>query len=210
MAIHVTALNHRLKGRQEQFLDDMHVSERRWFAIHTSSRHEKRAVEDLKKSGIEAYVPLRNKVRHYKTKTVVREIPLLTGYIFVHIKLSEVGTVIRGLYTRGFVRPGKDRRQVTQEEIDLLRALSIDRELDWQEVTDTFDFTEGTLVEIISGTLAGLRGHYVRKKSRKTFIISLLGGGACLASCEIDPTLLAPVGDESRAHRVEDVDKPLR
>jgi hypothetical protein len=74
--------------------------------------------------------------------------------------------------------------------MDLLRRLSTDRTLDWETVEDSFDFSEGTPVEIIKGPLAGVRGHYISKKNKKTFVIALGSLNACLATCEVDPRYL--------------------
>lgn len=193
MAIHVTSLRHRLQSREPRHTDDLHVTEQRWFAVRTSSRHEKKAAAELSRAGIECYVPLREKVCHYASKTVLRELPLLTGYVFVHIRLAEEMTVTKAHYTAGFLRLGRDRRRVTDEEIRILKLLSTDRQMNWETVENSFDFSEGTPVEIITGPMAGVRGHYLHKKSKKSFVISLAGGGACLSTFEIDPLLLAPI-----------------
>ena len=174
-------------------VDELHVSEPRWFAVRTSSRHEKQALKQLCRAGVEAYIPLRQKTVHYTGKTVIRELPLLTGYVFVRIVRSEELAVLRAQYTAGFVRIGRQRRRVTNAEIDLLQRISSDRQLDWQSVEEAFDFREGTPVEILKGPLAGVRGYYLHKKSKKTFVISLSGLGACLATCEVDPRYLVAI-----------------
>ncbi|OAV44290.1 UpxY family transcription antiterminator [Lewinella sp. 4G2] len=211
MSLTITTLNHRLRARVPSRTDDLHVTEKRWFAVRTSSRHEKRAVQELRKAGIEAYIPLREKVVQYASKTVSRELPLLTGYVFVRIVLAEELTVRKAHYTAGFVTLGRDRRRVLDEEIEVLKKLSTDRQLDWVEVEEAFAFKPGTPVEIISGPLAGVRGTYQDKKSKKRFIISLGGLGACLATCEIDPRLLAVIGSDQplpESHSTENT-KPL-
>ena len=196
MAIHITSLNHRLSSRSPSRTDELHVTEKRWFAVRTSSKHEKRAARELASLGVESYVPLRQKVCHYTRKTVTRELPLLTGYVFVRIILSEELTVRKAHYTAGFVRIGRDRTRVTDEEIELLRVISSDRQLDWQTIEESFAFAHGTPVEIIRGPLSGVRGHYIEKKSKKSFVISFGGLGACLATCEVDPRyLVALTGD---------------
>lgn len=190
MALKISSLNHRLQTKTSSPVDDLHETERRWFAVRTSSRHEKRAVKELTGLGVEAYIPLREKQYNYTSKKGKRELPLLTGYVFVNIKRNEENLVRFAHYVSSFVKIGQIRRRVTQEEIDLLRKLSTDRTLDWETVEDAFDFSEGTPVEIIKGPLAGVRGKYVSKKNKKTFVIALGSFGACLSTCEIDPRFL--------------------
>lgn len=190
MAIRISSLNHRFSSAETTVVDDMHVTERRWFAVRTSSRHEKKAGNELRKAGIECYVPLRERIYHYPSKQVRRELPLLTGYVFVFIRKEEEPIVRRAHYVSSFVTLGKNRRQISEEEMQLLRTLSTDRELSWETVEDAFDFEAGTPVEIIKGPLVGIRGYYLSKKNKKTFLISLGGLGACLSTCEVDPTFL--------------------
>lgn len=190
MALHFTSLHHHLSVHRDNFADDMHLSERRWFAVRTASKHEKSAVKELTRLGIEAYIPLRQKTYNYTSKKVIRELPLLSGYVFVHVCRAEEHTVRFSHYVSRFVTIGKQRKRVTEEEMSLLKKISTDRELDWLTVEDAFDFSEGTPVEIIRGPLAGVRGIYLNKKNKKTFVIALGSLDACLATCEVDPTFL--------------------
>ena len=190
MAIRISSLNHSLQRLKDAPADDMHVSERRWFAVRTAAKHEKMAVKELCVLGIKAYIPLREKTYNYSSKKVTRELPLLSGYVFVHIMRKEESAVRSANYVSRFVTLGKDRKKVTDAEMDLLYRISTDRKLDWQTVEDAFDFTEGTPVEIIKGPLAGVRGIYLNKKNKKTFVIALGSFHACLSTCEIDPRYL--------------------
>lgn len=190
MALHFTSLNSKLRPRNDAFSDDLHLEERRWFAVRTAAKHEKKAVRELSRAGIEAWTPVREKVYNYTSKKVTRQLPLLVGYAFVKINQPEEITVRRAHYVARFVTVGKRRKCVTPTEIELLQKISTDRQLDWTTVDEAFDFAEGTPVEIIHGTLAGVKGIYLKKKNKKTFVIALSGLGACLSTCEIDPTAL--------------------
>lgn len=203
MAIRISSLNHSLRPLKNAPTDDMHVSERRWFAVRTAAKHEKIAVKELRSLGIECYIPLREKTYNYTSKKVIRELPLLSGYVFVHILRSEENTVRFANYVSRFVTLGRNRKKVTDTEMELLRKISTDRKLDWQTIEQSFDFTEGTPVEIIKGPLAGVRGIYVNKKNKKTFVIALGSLHACLSTCEVDPRYLValdgaqPISDEA-------------
>jgi len=173
----------------------MHLTERRWFAVRTRSKHEKRAATELERLSIEYYLPLREKVKHYdgRKAPTITQLPLLTGYLFVNIRKEEEQSVIRSHYVSSFLTLGGERRQVKDAELDLLRTLSADRNLDWETLDDTFDFSEGTPVEIIKGPLAGTKGYFLDRKNKKTFLIRLGSLNACLSTCEVDPQFLAPL-----------------
>jgi transcription antitermination factor NusG len=206
MALKISSLNHRLRAKTSATIDDLHETERRWFAVRTSSRHEKRAVKELQGKGVEAYIPLREKQFNYASKKGSREIPLLTGYVFVNVKRSEEDLVRFAHYVSCFVKIGQIRRRVTEEEMTLLRKLSTDRTLDWETVEEAFDFSEGTPVEIIRGPLAGVRGKYISKKNKKTFVIALGSLGACLSTCEIDPRFLVALSGSLPPEEARDED----
>ncbi|MEO0732262.1 MAG: transcription termination/antitermination NusG family protein, partial [Bacteroidota bacterium] len=158
MPIRISGLAHRMDNYPSREGDDMHLTERRWFAIRTRSKHEKMAARELKRSGIEYYLPLRQKVAHYKGRKNVTttEIPLLSGYLFVFIHQREELTVQKADHVSSFVRLGKQRLRVKEAELDLLRKISTDRDLDWQTIDDAFAFAEGMPVEIIRGPLTGV------------------------------------------------------
>ena len=147
----------------------------------------------LERDGIEHYLPLRDRPFTYKSKTGVRQIPLLGGYVFVKIISSQSVVVLQPSQVFGFVRLGRNRKQVTQAEIDLLRRLSSDNALEWAVEEKASAFNPGCRVEIARGPLAGVRGYYVQAKTKKTFLVSFDGLDARLMTCEVSPTDVIPI-----------------
>ena len=188
----VTANPNPLKSPQASYVDDLHPVQARWFAIRVGHRKEKAVVKQLAREGVEYFLPLRDRPYKYKSKTGVRQIPLLGGYLFVRIVSAEVSLVLRPSYVFGFVKLGRNRKQVTQQEIDLLRRISSDDTLEWA-VEAAPAYAAGCLVEIARGPLAGVRGHYVAAKNKKTFIISFGGLDARLTTCEVSPGDIIPL-----------------
>ena len=61
-----------------------------WFAVYTTSRHEKRVAEHFSHREIEHYLPLYRSERKWKDGSrVTLDLPLFPGYIFVHIAKTE-------------------------------------------------------------------------------------------------------------------------
>ena len=181
-------------------LDDLHAEEYRWFAIRVGNRKEKVVAKLLNRDGIETYLPLRDRPFNYKSKTGVRQIPLLGGYLFVRITRRESLQVLQPTYVFGFVKLGQERRQIKPAELDLLRKLSTDNSLEWVVEDKLETLQPGSLVEICRGPLAGVRGHYVDAKNKKTFIISFGGLDARLMTCEVSPKDVVPLdGDVQEA-----------
>lgn len=66
---------------------------KKWYAVYTRSRWEKKVHGLLEDKGVECYCPL-NKVRHkWSDRYKIVEEPLFKSYVFVRINLSEQQTV---------------------------------------------------------------------------------------------------------------------
>ena len=172
--------------------DHLDAVEPRWFALKVGHRKEKVVVKLLERQGVECFLPLRDRPFKYKSKTGVRQIPLLGGYLFVKIVSAQANLVLQPNFVFGFVKIGRNRRQVTPEEINLLQRLSTHNTLEWVVEEKTEVLEVGTPVEIVRGPLAGVRGHYVAAKNKKTFIISFGSLDARLV-CEVSPDIVVPI-----------------
>ncbi len=68
---------------------------RNWYAVYTCPNHEKRVEKHFRIEGLESYLPLYRVKRRWKNRTtVVLEIPLFPGYLFVRIAQAEQGRVL--------------------------------------------------------------------------------------------------------------------
>ena len=61
-------------------------TERRWFAVYTTCRHEKRVAQHLEQRHIEHFLPLYRTQHRWKDGShVVVDLPLFPGYVFVRV-----------------------------------------------------------------------------------------------------------------------------
>ena len=97
--------------------------EKKWFAIYTKYKAEKFVVEQLKKKGISAYLPLIKKTKRYTRKIKHSQVPLINCYAFVCIDQSEYSKVLETEYVLKFIRQGKNLISIPQYEIDLLERI---------------------------------------------------------------------------------------
>ena len=177
---------------------DLHPTERRWFAVRVGPRKEKVVARQLEGRGIGHYLPLRERVFNYQRKSGTRQLPLLPGYLFVYACRADYLPVISTTYVYGFVKIGREFRRVTEAEMEVLRRISSDSDVSWEEVAEE-ELAAGTPVEIATGPLAGVRGYFLEQKTRKTFVITFGGLDARLATCEVDPRNLIPLAGERLA-----------
>jgi transcription antitermination factor NusG len=144
--------------------------QRKWFAVYTTCRHEKRVADHLERRTIEHYLPLYRSKRKWKDGSrVTLSLPLFPGYVFVRIGRAERISVLEVPGVLWFV--GNSNSQPTslpEFEIDTLRAA-----LDPSRVEPFPLLTAGQRVRIRSGSLAGIEGIVVRRKNSYRIVITL-------------------------------------
>jgi transcription termination/antitermination protein NusG len=96
-----------------------------WYAIRVRPRFEKKAESQLHKKGIETFLPLLRQVRWWSDRRKMVEVPLFSGYEFVHVHLSP-NERLRVLQTAGvmnFVGFTAGATPVKDEQLESLRRL---------------------------------------------------------------------------------------
>jgi transcription antitermination factor NusG len=144
--------------------------ERKWFAVYTTSRHEKRVAQHLTQREIEFYLPLYRSERKWSDGSrVTLELPLFPGYLFVHIRRTERSRVL-GVPGTLAVVGGTSREPVPlpDEAIDALRD-----GLHLRQAEPHALLTVGQRARIRTGALAGMEGVVLRKKNSYRVILTL-------------------------------------
>jgi transcription antitermination factor NusG len=143
---------------------------RKWFALYTTARHEKRVAEHLAQRQIERYLPLYRSERKWSDGSrVTLELPLFPCYLFIHIRRKERGSV---LAVPGAVTvvggTGGEPAPLPDATIDALRS-----GLELRHAQPHPLLTVGQRVRIRSGALAGLEGIVVRNKNGFRVVMTL-------------------------------------
>lgn len=144
---------------------------RNWYILYTAPRAEKVAKRELEFKGYEVFLPMIKTLRVWKNrqKKMIHQV-LFPNYIFVHTterslpEICQINKVVTYLHCGG--KPSK----IAVRCIDgIKKMLSMNQELtiEYQE------FTEGEMVRIITGPLAGYMGVLTQKKSKSRFGIHL-------------------------------------
>mgnify|MGYP006434587319 CR=1 FL=1 len=156
---------------------NMQVLPKKWFALYTRARYEKRVEEELRRKEIEVFLPkLKTKKQYTDRKKTVEE-PLFKSYVFVKIVYSRKHLDV--LETDGVVCFIKSERKpvvIRNREIDAVkRLIQSNKEL---EVTNR-KFQEGEKVRIAEGPLRGIEGKVKRMhgKAKLQVFIDEIGQG---------------------------------
>lgn len=159
-----------------------------WLVLRTRSRHEKKVHDELLNRGIETFLPLYERWSHWKDRRQRVEFPLFPGYCFVRPLATDRLRVLNTPGASGFIGFNGCAEPVSEGEIAALRRL-IATEIRY----DPHPFlSEGMLVEVTRGPLAGVRGRIVRKdrSTRLVLAVTLIHQAAAL---EIHPADVVPV-----------------
>lgn len=99
------------------------------------------------------------------------ELPLIACYVFVKIKRDKYIPVLETENVFNFVKIANKLSAIPEEEIDILKKVVGDVEL---EVTvEPHKFEVGDKVEIIYGSLTGVKGKLVENNLNKFVVIEL-------------------------------------
>jgi transcriptional antiterminator NusG len=144
--------------------------EPKWFAVYTTSRHEKRVAQHLALREIEYYLPLYRAERKWSDGSrVTLELPLFPGYLFVRIRRTERVRVLEVPGALAVVGGnGREPVPLPDEAVDALRSGLHLRAAEPHPL-----LTVGQRARIRSGALAGMEGIVVRKKNSLRVVLTL-------------------------------------
>ena len=140
-----------------------------WFAVHTKSRHEKSASEQLRCRQVETFLPLYQSTRRWKNGDHDVQLPLFPGYTFVRIAMRsrlqvlKVPGVVRLVGFNGTPYPLED------PEIEGLRSALTSG----VKAAPHPYLTVGKRVRITAGPLNGREGILVRRRGGVRVLLSI-------------------------------------
>lgn len=140
-----------------------------WFAVYTTSRHEKRVAQHLEQRQIEHFLPLYRAQHRWKDGSQARlDLPLFPGYVFVRFNLKERVAVLEVPGVVSIIGTGSQPAPLPDFEVEVLRS-----GLDPSRVEPHPFLTVGQRVRIRVGALAGLEGIVLRKKNGYRVVLTL-------------------------------------
>jgi transcription antitermination factor NusG len=148
--------------------------ERAWYAVYTNSRAEKRVSDRINEMGIETFLPLQKTLRQWSDRKKLIEKPLISSYVFVRaipkefFSIRTTDGVVKFIMIQGKPVP------IPEAQITNLRILCGSD----AEVTLSSDvYAKGDKVEVIVGSLTGLRGELIRVGRKHKVVIRIIQPG---------------------------------
>ncbi len=148
--------------------------ERAWYAVYTNSRAEKRVNDRLNELGIETFLPLQKTLRQWSDRKKLVEKPLISSYVFVKVTAKEYFTVRKTDGVVKFIMIQGKPVPIPEAQITNLRILcGSDAEVELSSDV----YAEGDMVEVIVGSLTGLRGELIRVGRKHKVVIRIIKHG---------------------------------
>ncbi len=153
-----------------------------WHAIYVNSRAEKKVHNELARKGIESFLPVQRKLRQWSDRQKWVEMPLISGYVFVHITRKEYDTVLQTQNVMQYVRFEGKAAVIRDQDIEILKRMLGQHDLD-VEITSE-ELQPGMMVEIIAGPMIGVKGELLsfRGTNKVALRIAPLGFTVLVAS----------------------------
>lgn len=146
--------------------------EKKWYALYTKPRWEKKVSQLLIERGIENYLPLQKILKQWSDRKKWVQEPLFRSYIFVYISPDQY---LPSLQTSGVVRfVTFEKKAVTIPPVQI-EAIKTYAQTGEELIQETPDVKTGDRVIVIRGTLKGLEGTLVQISNKKRLRIMIEG-----------------------------------
>jgi len=145
------------------------IINKKWIAVYTKPRHEKKVGSILNRKGIKVYLPLLKKRKKWSDRKKWVEFPLFKSYLFVYIELNKS---ILLLNTPGLISIVKFGNSIAVIQDKIINAIKLMIEGGFTPKPLDF-FICGDSVEVINGPLKGLVGEVIRKDKTDYLILKI-------------------------------------
>jgi transcriptional antiterminator RfaH len=143
----------------------------RWFAVWTRSRQEKTAEAMLQLIGVDHYLPMKSELRQWSDRKKTVSSPLFSGYLFVRVNATTHSRlqVLKVPGVAGIVGNSRGPLPIPDQQIQDIRTILARR----VEFTVIPILKEGDRVRVVRGSLIGVEGRLLQRKSSSHLINSV-------------------------------------
>lgn len=140
-----------------------------WWALYTRHQHEKTVAQILESKGFEVFLPLYESTRRWKDRNKLLSLPLFPCYVFVRGGLERRLQVLTTPGVHMILYVGDRVAVIAETEIEAIRLAIYGR----LRVEPHPFLRCGERVRVTRGSLEGVEGILVRKKSLYRLVLSV-------------------------------------
>jgi transcription antitermination factor NusG len=143
--------------------------EKKWFAIYTKPRWEKKIDTVLMRKGIESWCPLQKVERQWSDRKKIVEEPLFKSYVFVKIDETEKSKVLMTDGALNFVYYLGKPAVIKDEEVNSIKSYLAEKEARISIISDE-GFNNGDLIKVNYGVFMDKEGTVIRGGKKKVYV----------------------------------------
>jgi transcription antitermination factor NusG len=143
--------------------------EKKWYALYTKPRWEKKIDANLIRKNIESWCPLQKIERQWSDRKKIVEEPLFKSYIFVHIDMSQKVKVLQTDGILNFVHYLGKPAVIKDEEICLIKQYLLEKDVRISLISKE-GYAESTRIRVNHGVFMGKEGTVLRNMKKKIFV----------------------------------------
>jgi transcription termination/antitermination protein NusG len=158
----------------------MSENDKNWYALYTAPRAEKKVSERFVAAGIEHYLPLQKVKRRWSDRIKEVIVPVVHGYIFVHILTSQFREVLNVYGAIAYIREEGRPVLIPEDQINRLRFM-----VNYSDEPVEFcpeKFEPGQTITISRGPMQGLMGELIEIKGKHKVLIRIEKMGCALTT----------------------------
>ena len=140
---------------------------KKWIAVYTKPRHEKFVEKELKKKGVDVYLPMLKERRKWSDRKKWVSFPLFSSYIFVKIEIKNALIILQTIGVVKLVKFNNKVAIVPEQSIQNIR-LMIEGGYN-PEPTDYF--IKGNPIKVKDGPLKGIVGEVINVDKKDRLVI---------------------------------------
>jgi transcription antitermination factor NusG len=142
---------------------------KKWYALYTKPRWEKKIDASLIKKNIESWCPLQKMERQWSDRKKIIEDPLFKSYIFVHIDPKEKIKVLQTDGILNFVHYLGKPAVIKDEEIKLIKQYLLEKDVRISLISKE-GYAASTRILVNHGVFMGKKGTVLRNAKKKIFV----------------------------------------
>lgn len=144
-------------------------SEKKWYALYTKPRWEKKIDSVLLRKGVESWCPLQKVERQWSDRKKIIEDPLFKSYIFVRIDPSEKVKVLSTDGVLNFVHYLGKPAIIKDEEVATIKNYLAEKDARITILTEE-GFKEEMRIKVNHGVFMGNEGTVMRGGKKKVYV----------------------------------------
>ena len=145
--------------------------DKKWFALYTKPRFEKKVHQALINQKVETYLPLYTTIKQWTDRKKKVELPLIPSYVFVNTQSIDLADVYKINGVLGVLQYLKKPAVVRNFEIENLKILLKDSEK--IELLEEKSLDRGESVIVEKGVFKGLIAECIKTKGKHRVIVRL-------------------------------------